>query len=104
MNATDFIVIENGSPESSGPQESTYFNAPNISISSSTVTTVSDTIPISGYSDGVVDVLTLDVDISHTRIGDLEVELVGPDGTTHVRGSETTLAVTYVDLDDFVYT
>ena len=81
VNATDFIVIENGSPESSGPQESIYFNAPNISISSSTVTTVSDTIPISGYSDGVVDVLTLNVDISHTRIGDLEVELVGPDGT-----------------------
>ena len=81
VNATDFIVIENGSPESSGPQESIYFNAPNISISSSTVTTVSDTIPISGYADGVVDVLTLDVDISHTRIGDLEVELVGPDGT-----------------------
>ena len=81
VNATDFIVIQNGSPESSGPQESIYFNAPNISISSSTVTTVSDTIPISGYSDGVVDVLTLNVDISHTRIGDLEVELVGPDGT-----------------------
>ena len=84
VNATDFIVIENGSPESSGPQESIYFNAPNISISSSTVTTVSDTIPISGYSDGVVDMLTLDVNISHTRIGDLEVELVGPDGTTRM--------------------
>ena len=83
VNATDFIVIENGSPESSGPQESTYSNAPNISINSGTITTVSDTIPISGYADGVVDVLTLDVDISHTRTGDLEVELVGPDGTTH---------------------
>ena len=81
VNATDFIVIENGSPESSGPQESTYSSAPNISINSGTITTVSNTIPISGYADGVVDVLTLDVDISHTRTGDLEVELVGPDGT-----------------------
>ena len=81
VNATDFIVIENGSPESSGPQESTYSSAPNISINSGTITTVSDTIPISGYADGVVDVLTLNVDISHTRTGDLEVELVGPDGT-----------------------
>ena len=83
VNATDFIVIENGSPESSGPQESTYSSAPNISVNSAVTTPVSDTIPISGYSDGVVDVLTLDVDISHTRTGDLEVELVGPDGTTH---------------------
>ena len=81
VNATDFIVIENGSPESSGPQESTYSSAPNVSINSGVITTVSDTIPISGYSDGVVDVLTLNVDISHTRIGDLEVELVGSDGT-----------------------
>ena len=84
VNATDFIVIENGSPESSGPQESIYSNASNVSINSGIITTVSDTIPISGYADGVVDVLTLNVDISHTRIGDLEVELVGPDGTTRM--------------------
>ena len=84
VNATDFIVIENGSPELSGPQESTYSSAPNMLIRSTTITPVSDTIPISGYADGVVDVLTLDVDISHTRIGDLEVELVGPDGTTRM--------------------
>ena len=84
VNATDFIVIENGSPESSGPQESTYFSTPNTFVSVSTVTTASDTIQISGYADGMVDVLTLDVDISHPRISDLEVELVGPDGTTRM--------------------
>ena len=84
VNATDFIVIQNGSPESSGPQESTYSSAPNVSINSGVITTVSGTIPISGYADGVVDVLTLDVDISHTRTDDLEVELVGPDGTTRM--------------------
>ena len=81
VNATDFIVIENKSPESSGPQESTYSSAPNTSVNSNSITTVSDTIPIRGYADGAVNVLTLNVDISHTRIGDLEVELVGPDGT-----------------------
>ena len=84
VNATDFIVIENGSPELSGPQESTYSNAPNMPIRSVTITPVSDTIPISGYYDGVVDALALNVDISHTRIGDLEVELVGPDGTKRI--------------------
>ena len=81
VNAADFIVIENGTPELSGPQESTYSNSPNISINSNAVTTVSDTISINGYTDGVVDTFTLNVDILHTRIGDLEVELVGPDGT-----------------------
>ena len=105
VNATDFIVIENGSPESSGPQESMYSNAPNISINSGVITTVSDTILTSGYSDGVVDALTLNVDISHTRIGDLEVELVGPDGTLHkvhdnAGGTATNLTASFTP--DFV--
>ena len=84
VNATDFIVIENGSPESSGPQESTYSSAPNVRIDDNGSTTVSDTIPIKGYSAGSVEILTLGVDITYTRIGDLEVELVSPDGTVQM--------------------
>ena len=80
VNATDFKVLENGLPEHS-PEESTYSASPNTSVSSSTGVTVSDIIPISGYSDGLVETMTLNVDISHTRVGDIEVELVGPDGT-----------------------
>ena len=82
VNATDFIVIENESPEPSGPQESIYLNTPSMSVNNLAITTVSDTIMISGYNAGSVEILTLDVDITHTSIGYLEVELVGPDGTT----------------------
>ena len=83
VNATDFIVIQNGSPESSGPQESTYSSTPDIAVYDGTTVTVSDTITVSGYDAGSVESLTVDVDITSTNLKYVEIKLVGPDGTTH---------------------
>ena len=81
VNATDFIVIENGSPESSGPQESTYSSTPDITVYHGTTVTVSDTITVSGYNANPVESLTLSVDITSTNLRFVEIKLVGPDGT-----------------------
>ena len=83
VNATDFIVIENRSPESSGPQESTYSSTPDITVYHGTTVTVSDTITVSGYNAGSVESLTLGVDITSTNLIYVDIELVGPDGTMH---------------------
>ena len=95
VNATDFVVIENGSPENN-PRAFEDTNAPNIVVSSSTGVDATDTIIVSGQSAATVGTVTLDVDISHTRIGDLEVELVSPAGT--MRRVHDNTGTTTVDL------
>ena len=82
VNKTDFVVLENGVPDYSGPQVSTYTSAPNISVSRHpTDYGTYDTILVNNQREGVVNNMTLNVNISHPRISNLEVELVGPDGT-----------------------
>ena len=81
VNKTDFIVLENGVPDFSGSQVSTYTSAPDISVRGTADYTVSDTIIVNNQREGIVNNMTLNVDISHPRIGDLEVLLVAPDGT-----------------------
>ena len=81
VNATDFVVLVDGVPETSGPQELEYNSIVNTAIYSSTVTNVTDTITI--YEDGAerVNVVTLGVDITHERVGNLEIDLVLSNGT-----------------------
>ncbi len=75
---------------------------PGLSIPDFSVTGVRSTIPIT--RDGIIKTISVDVKISHTYIGDLQVSLTAPDGTTiqlHNRsgGSTDNLIKTYSSSD-----
>ena len=80
VDKTDFIVLENGVPDSSGPQVSTYTSDTEIQRTQD-MYGVYDAILINNQRDGAVNNMTLNVDISHPRISDLEITLTAPDGT-----------------------
>ena len=81
VNATDFIAVHDGVYDSSRQEDSSHTGYPATRVASTTGATVSDTISVYVGGDNTADALTLNVDITHNRIGDLEVELVSPDGT-----------------------
>ena len=81
MTSSDFIL----SPDSTGggtttisAEQFTQTRSPNLAIPDDT--TVSDTITVS--DSGTATSVSVAVDITHTYIGDLKIDLVAPDGTT----------------------
>ena len=81
VNATDFVVLVNGVPETNGPQELEYTSVVDTAVSQAYTTNTTDTVTI--YEDGAerVNVVTLGVDITHERVGNLEIDLVLSNGT-----------------------
>ena len=81
VTSSDFIL----SPDSTGggtttisAEQFTQTRSPNLAIPDDT--TVSDTITVS--DSGTATSVSVAVDITHTYIGDLKIDLVAPDGTT----------------------
>ena len=81
VTSSDFIL----SPDSTGggtttisAEQFTQTRSPNLAIPDDT--TVSDTITVS--DSGTATSVSVAVDITHTYIGDLKIDLIAPDGTT----------------------
>ena len=81
VTSSDFIL----SPDSTGggttttsTEQFTQTRSPNLAIPDDT--TVSDTITVS--DSGTATSVSVAVDITHTYIGDLKIDLIAPDGTT----------------------
>ena len=80
VTSPDFIL----SPDSTGggtttsAEQFTQTRSPNLAIPD--LQTVSDTITVS--DSGTVTSVSVAVDITHTYIGDLKIDLIAPDGTT----------------------
>ena len=81
VDTTDFALSSDstgGTGTSSGSNQFTQTNSPDIDITEDN--TITDTITVA--DSGTVTSLSLAVDISHTYKGDLKVDLIAPDGTT----------------------
>ena len=81
VSATDFKVIHDGVPEIM-PNESVYTMPTNVRTCNNCSVNTLDTVSINGYHDGMVETVTLNVDISHNTINLLRVYLISPDGTS----------------------
>ena len=81
VDASDFILSPDstwGGNTSASTGQFTHTRSPNLTIPD--LATVSDTITVS--SSGTVASVSVTVDITHTYIGDLKIDLIAPDGTT----------------------
>ena len=106
VTSSDFIL----SPDSTGggttttsAEQFTQTRSPNLAIPD--LQTVSDTITVS--DSGTVTSVSVAVDITHTYIGDLKIDLIAPDGTTKILhnrsdGSDDDIVKTYTPNFDGV--
>jgi subtilisin-like proprotein convertase family protein len=81
VDASDFILSPDstwGGNTSASTGQFTHTRSPNLAIPYDV--TVSDTITVS--SSGTVASVSVTVDITHTYIGDLKIDIIAPDGTS----------------------
>ena len=81
VDASDFILSPDstwGGNTSASTGQFTHTRSPNLAIPYDV--TVSDTITVS--SSGTVASVSVEVDITHTYIGDLKIDIIAPDGTS----------------------
>jgi len=77
VNASGAVAAAGG-----GGSTQTYTNGADVNILDNT--TVSSTIAVSGRSGSASSATSVAVDIRHTYIGDLKVDLIAPDGSVYV--------------------
>ena len=97
VNQTDFALSPDSAGSASTPGRFTQASTPALAIPDN-APAVSDTITVPRA--GTATAVSVAVDITHTYIGDLKVELVAPDGTaqalhSHTGGSANDIDQTY---------
>ncbi|WP_223034611.1 T9SS type A sorting domain-containing protein [Hanstruepera marina] len=110
LTLTDYITVVSGD---ACPSCITYDSAPNLGLSipdgvgsNSPGAPITHTINVPMGDDTVIDFITLNTDVSHTYINDLEITLIHPNGTSAVIvwdrncASENNLDVTFEDGAD----
>ncbi len=79
VDTTDFTLSSDSTGGSSSAQF-TQTRSPAIAITAAN--TITDTITVTGS--GTVTSVSVAIDVSHTYIGDLKIDLIAPDGTTKI--------------------
>ena len=106
VTSSDFILFPDstgGGTAATSTEQFTQARSPNLAIPD--LQTVSDTITVS--DSGTATSVSVAVDITHTYIGDLKIDLIAPDGTTKILhnrsdGSDDDIVKTYTPNFDGV--
>ena len=86
-NNSGYSNTASATTAASGGGAQTYTNAADFQIRDNS--TINSTIVVSGRSGNASSTSTVRVDIKHTYIGDLKVDLIAPDGTVYVLHNRT---------------